>query len=173
MIRELDGVKPDIHPTAYVHETAEIIGKVRIGPDASIWPYAVLRGDIEEIVIGEGTNIQDHVVIHTDHGAPTILGDWISVGHAAVLHSCRVESHSLVGMGSILLNGSVVESDCLVGAGAVLSPGARVPKGHLALGVPARAIRALKPEETEHIRRNAQNYIGYMKLHAGRSKPVG
>jgi carbonic anhydrase/acetyltransferase-like protein (isoleucine patch superfamily) len=169
VISELGGHRPDIHPTAYVHETAVIMGRVRIGPKASVWPYAVLRGDIEEIVVGEGTNIQDNTVIHTDPGAPVVLGDWISVGHAAVLHGCRVGGRCLVGMGSILLTGSVVEEGSMVAAGALLSPGARVPKGRLALGVPARAIRDLTPEEIQHIHDNAANYVGYSeKARAGK-----
>lgn len=163
MIVEQDGARPDIHPTAFVHETAVVIGRVKIGPNASIWPHAVLRGDIEEIVVGEGTNIQDGVVIHTDQGSPTILGKGISVGHSAVLHGCRVGNNCLIGMGSILLNNVVVEDESMVGAGALVSPNTRVLKGQLALGMPARMVRALKPEELDHIRKNAENYLTYME----------
>lgn len=172
MIREFDGIKPRIHPSAFVHETAEIIGKVRIEKDASIWPYCVLRGDIDDIVIGEGTNIQDNTVIHTNHGKPTILGKRISVGHSAVLHGCTVQDDCIIGMGSILLDGVVVEPECIVGAGAVVSPNTRIPKGHMALGLPARSIRALKPEEIEHIRWNAQEYYRLSETHRKTSKPI-
>lgn len=172
MIIEQDGARPDVHPTAFVHETAVVIGRVRIGPRASVWPHAVLRGDIEEIVVGEGTNIQDNAVVHTDQGSPAVLGGGVTVGHSAVLHGCRVEDNCLIGMGSILLNNAVVEEGAMVGAGALVAPGARVPKGHLALGTPARTVRPLKPGEIEHIRKNAQNYLTYMEK-ARRAKTVG
>jgi carbonic anhydrase/acetyltransferase-like protein (isoleucine patch superfamily) len=171
MIRELDGIRPDIHPTAFVHETAEIMGRVKIGAQASVWPFVVLRGDIEEIVIGEGTNIQDNTVLHTDRGVPTILGDWISVGHSAILHGCRVDDGCLIGMGAILLNKSHVEKGAMVGAGALVPPGLRVPAGHLAVGVPARVIRPLTPEETRHLRENARNYLDYAEKQR-KSRPV-
>ena len=172
MIRSFDGHTPEIHPTAFVHETAEVIGKVRLGPYVSLWPYVVLRGDIEEIVVGEGTNIQDNTVVHTDHGVPTILGEWISVGHSVILHGCRVGSHSLIGMGSILLNNSVVEEECLVGAGALLSPGVRIPRGHMALGMPARVTRPLRSDDLEHIRKNAKNYLNYAEKHVKTSRSI-
>jgi carbonic anhydrase/acetyltransferase-like protein (isoleucine patch superfamily) len=123
-------------------------------------------------VIGEGTNIQDNTMIHTDHGIPTILGRWISVGHSAILHGCRVADHCLIGMGSILLNNVVVEEECLVAAGALLSPGFRAPKGHMVMGVPGRALRALRPDEIQHVYKNAENYVGYMEKHIHTSKAV-
>ncbi len=172
MIRSFEGRKPEVHPTAFVHERAEVIGKVRLGPRASIWPGAVLRGDIEEIVVGEGSNVQDNAVIHTDHGVPTVLGDGVTVGHGAILHSCRVGNNALVGMGSILLNGSELGEECLLGAGALLAPGVKVARGQLALGSPAKAVRPLKPEEIEGIRKNGQNYLRYAESHRAASHPV-
>ncbi len=172
MIRELNGKKPQIHPTAFIHETAEIIGDVTIEKDASVWPYCVLRGDIDSIVIGEGTNVQDNTVAHTIKGQPVILGKRISVGHSVVLHGCVVNDDCIVGMGSIVLDGAVVEEECLVGAGAVVSPNTTVPKGHLALGIPARSIRKLKPEEVEHIRENAREYYRLSELHRKTSRRV-
>lgn len=172
MIREVGGHKPKIHPTAFVHETAEIIGKVTIEKDASVWPYCVLRGDIAEIVVGEGTNVQDNTVVHTNEGKPTILGKRISVGHSVILHGCEVKDDCIVGMGSILLDGVVVEPECIVGAGAVVSPNTTVPRGHLALGVPARAIRALKPEDLDHIKRNARHYYELSETHRKTSRRV-
>ena len=172
MIRSLDGQAPAVDPTAFVHERAEVIGKVRLGAQASVWPGAVLRGDIEEIVLGARSNAQDNAVFHTDKGHPTVLGEGVTVGHAAVLHGCTVGNNCLIGMGAILLNGVVVEDEVLVGAGALLTPGTRVPKGHLAVGSPAKVIRPLKPEEIKHIYQNAENYIGYSQRHAQTSKPV-
>ena len=172
MIREYDGHKPKIHPSAYIHETAEIIGKVTIEKDASVWPFCVLRGDVDEIVIGEGTNIQDNTVIHTNAGKPAILGKRISVGHSVVLHGCTVMDDCIVGMGSIVLDGATVESDCIVGAGAVVSPNHKVPKGSMALGIPARVIRKLRPDELEHIRWNAKEYYTLSDKHRRTAKPA-
>jgi carbonic anhydrase/acetyltransferase-like protein (isoleucine patch superfamily) len=172
MIREVNGHKPKIHPTAFVHETAEIIGKVTVEKDASVWPYAVLRGDIAEIVVGEGTNVQDNTVVHTNENKPTILGKRVSVGHSVILHGCTVKDDCIVGMGSILLDGVTVEEECIVGAGAVVSPNTTVPRGHLALGVPARSIRALKPEDLEHIKKNAAHYYELSEDHRKTSRRV-
>lgn len=172
MIRTFDGHTPEVHPTAFVHERAEVIGKVRLGPRVSVWPGAVLRGDIEEISLGEGSNVQDNAVIHTDHGIPTRVGAGVTIGHGAILHGCTVGDNALVGMGSILLNGSVLEGECLLGAGALLAPGAKIPKGHLALGSPARSVRPLKPEEVDAIRKNGQHYLDYADRHRASSHPV-
>ena len=159
MIREWNGHKPQIDPTAYVHETAEVIGKVVIKRNASIWPNVVIRGDIEEIVIGEETNIQDNTVIHTDFGSPTILGKGISVGHSVVLHGCTIEDNCLIGMGSIILDEVTVETECLIGAGALVSPGKTIPNGSLVVGVPAKVKRAIKADELEYFKKNAQDYM--------------
>ncbi len=165
MIREWNGHQPNVDPTAFVHETAEIIGKVTIGKHASIWPNAVLRGDIEEIVIGEETNIQDNTVVHTDPGTPTILGKGISVGHSVILHSCTVKDNCLVGMGSILLGGSIIEEECLVGAGALISPGKSFPARSLIIGMPAQVKRELTAEEIASIKVNASEYLKLAEAH--------
>lgn len=163
MIRELDGIKPKIDHSVYLHDTAEVMGRVRIGPRSSLWPYVVLRGDVEEISIGDETNIQDNTVVHTDFGIPTSLGNGITVGHSAVLHGCRIMSHSLIGMGAILLNNVVVEEEVIVGAGAVVPPDMVVPRGHLVLGVPAKVVRPLTQKEVEYIYKNARDYITLME----------
>jgi carbonic anhydrase/acetyltransferase-like protein (isoleucine patch superfamily) len=111
-------------------------------------------------------------VIHTDHGVPTVVGDGVTVGHGAILHSCRVGHNALVGMGSILLNGAELGEESLLGAGALLAPGAKIPKGHLALGSPAKAVRPLRQEEIDGIRKNGQNYIIYADAHRTSSRPV-
>ncbi|HOW27569.1 MAG TPA: gamma carbonic anhydrase family protein [Elusimicrobiota bacterium] len=172
MIRELEGVRPDIDTTAFVHDTAEVVGKVRIGPRSSLWPYAVLRGDVDEIVVGEGTNIQDHTVIHTSDTLPAVLGNWVTVGHSVVLHGCRIGDHCLIGMGAILLDGVVVEKEAMVGAGALVPPGMKVPSGHLAVGVPAKVIRPLRPEEIRQMRDNAEQYLVYVDKHVKTSKII-
>jgi len=170
MIREWNGHKPEIDPTAYVHETAEVIGKVVIKRNASVWPNAVLRGDIEEIVIGEETNIQDNTVIHTDYGSPTVLGKGISVGHSVILHGCTIEDNCLIGMGSIILNGVTVETECLVGAGALVSPGKTIPRGSLAVGVPAQVKRTLEADEIEDFKRNTKDYLRLADAHRKTSR---
>lgn len=172
MIREVGGEKPKIHPTAFVHETAEVIGKVTLEKNVSLWPYCVLRGDVDAIVIGEGSNVQDNTVIHTTEGKPTILGKGISVGHSVILHGCKVMDHCIIGMGSILLDGAIVEEECLIGAGAVVSPNTRIPKGSMALGIPARVTRTLKPEEIEHIKWNAREYLILSETHRKSSRRV-
>ncbi len=165
MIRPFEGHIPDVHPTAFVHERAEVIGKVRLGPGASVWPGAVLRGDLEEIIVGVGSNVQDNAVLHTDLGIPLVVGDGATVGHGAILHSCRVGRGALIGMGAILLSGAVVEDEGILGAGALLTSGARVPAGFLALGSPAKAVRPLRPEEKENVKKNGEVYLEYARRH--------
>lgn len=159
MIRCLGGRKPQIHPTSYVYPTAEVIGSVSLEKDVSIWPTAVLRGDLEPITIGEGSNIQDNSVVHTSKGLPVIVGKYVTVGHSVTLHGCKIGDRALIGMGSTLLDGSIVEDDAMVAAGAVVAPGMRVQSGQLAVGVPARMIRKINDTEKKHILKNAQEYI--------------
>lgn len=159
MIFSIGTDQPQIHPTAFVHPTAEISGKVRIGPRASVWGGCILRGDVDWIDIGEDTNIQDGSIFHTSHGVPVRLEKGVTVGHRAVIHGATVKSYSLIGMGSVLLDYSVVEENCLVGAGAVLKEHGLIPKGHLALGMPAKVVRPLKPDEIKMIVDRAGEYV--------------
>jgi carbonic anhydrase/acetyltransferase-like protein (isoleucine patch superfamily) len=147
VIRPLGRIRPVVSPTAFVHPSAEVIGRVSLGDGASVWPGAVLRGDIEKISVGAESNIQDNAVVHTDHGVPTSVGRNVTVGHGAILHSCRVEDGALIGMGAVVLGNAVVGRGALVGAGSVVPPGARIPAGHLALGRPARIRCALSPRK--------------------------
>jgi carbonic anhydrase/acetyltransferase-like protein (isoleucine patch superfamily) len=165
MIRPLGRAKPQVPATAFVHPSAELIGRVRLGRGVSIWPGAVLRGDIEPIAVGEGSNIQDNAVLHTDHGVPTVVGRYVTVGHGAILHSCRVGDGALIGLGAILLSGSVIGKGALVGAGSLVSPGTRIPAGHLALGRPARTVRPLSVKEKSGLKKNALRYIVYARRH--------
>lgn len=159
MIFSIGSDAPEVHPTAFVHPTAEVSGKVRIGARASIWGGCILRGDIDWIEIGEDANVQDGSVFHTGHGAPVRLGKGVTVGHRAVIHGATVHAYSLIGMGAILLDHAVVEENCLVGAAALVKEKGVVPKGHLALGSPARAVRPLKPEEIAVITDRAGEYV--------------
>lgn len=163
MIREVNGIKPQIDKTAYIYETAEIIGKVKIHKYVSIWPGAVLRGDVEEIIINERTNIQDNVIIHTNFSFPTILGKNVTVGHGAILHGCRIGDNCLIGMGAILLDGVQVGDNCVVGAGSVITENTIVPAGSLILGIPAKVTRKLSKEEIAKLIHAAEHYIDKVK----------
>jgi carbonic anhydrase/acetyltransferase-like protein (isoleucine patch superfamily) len=160
VIRRYRDRTPEIDESAYVAESAEIVGDVVVGRDASIWFGCVLRGDVNSIRIGARTNVQDLTVVHVNQGAhPAILEEDVTVGHRVILHGCRVMRGSLVGMGAILLDGVVVEEEALVAAGAVLSPGTVVPARKLARGVPARVVRDLAEEEVRSMARGAETYV--------------
>ncbi len=165
MIRVFGREKPVVSRTAFVHPSAEVIGNVRLGAGVSVWPGAVLRGDIESIAVGAGSNIQDNAVLHTDHGVPMVVGKNVTVGHGTILHSCHVEDGALIGMGSIVLGGAVIGKGALIGAGTLVSPGTRVPAGHLSLGRPARTVRPLTAREQKGLRENARRYRGYAQRH--------
>lgn len=160
MIEPFRGVWPEIHPTAFVHPSAVVIGRVKIGPHASIWPTAVLRGDDGEIVIGEGTSIQDGCVVHLTSGlSQTIIGAFVTVGHRVVLHGCTVGERCIIGMGSILLDSSEVASQVILGAGSLLPPGKKLPTGVLAFGNPAKVSRPLTEQDLASIERSWQGYV--------------
>jgi carbonic anhydrase/acetyltransferase-like protein (isoleucine patch superfamily) len=134
----LDGMAPVVHPTAWVHPDATVIGRVELGPEVSVWPQAVLRGDYGEIRVGARTSVQDGTVLHTTAEHPTVIGADCVVGHLAHLEGCTVGDRVLIGSNSVVLNRAVVEDGALVGAGALVAEGTVVPRGHRALGVPAR-----------------------------------
>ncbi|MBZ9749316.1 gamma carbonic anhydrase family protein [Deinococcus sp. HMF7620] len=149
----LDGHVPDIHPSAFLAPSADIIGQVTVAAQASVWYGAVLRGDLEAITVGPGSNVQDGAVLHTDAGWPCTLMERVTVGHRAVVHGATCGPGSLVGMGAIMLSGSSLGAGAMLGAGAVLPEGAHVPDGMLAVGVPARVVRPAPSGG------NAQRYI--------------
>lgn len=158
VIIPFEGKSPVVHPTAWVAPTATLIGDVHIGPGASIWFGAVLRGDMDRIKIGAGSNLQDNVVVHTDAGIPTSVGENAGVGHLALLHGTRVGSGSLIGMGAKLLNNSVVGDGGFVAAGALVLEGQEIEPGHLAAGVPAKDRGPMNEEMAERVRGNAFTY---------------
>ena len=151
---------PQIDPDAFVVDSAVVIGDVVLGPDASVWFHTVLRGDVERIRIGARSNLQDNTTVHVTGGRwPTLVGEAVTVGHAAVLHGCAVGDHSLIGIGAVVLDGAVIESECLIGAGALVTPGTHVPARSLFLGRPARRVRELTGEEIARLRQSAANYV--------------
>ncbi|MFD6136399.1 gamma carbonic anhydrase family protein [Isoptericola sp. NPDC056618] len=165
-----DGHTPDIHPTAWVAPTATIVGNVHIGARASVFYGAVLRGDMDAIVLGEGSNIQDNCVVHTDTGVPATIGAGVGVGHGAIVHGATVGDGSLIGMGATLLNNAVVGEGAFVAAGALVREGQEIPAGHLAVGVPAKDRGELDAEGAERVRRNA---IEYQELAERHRRSVG
>lgn len=158
MIYELDGIAPEIHPTAWIAPGARIIGKVRIGPGASVWFGAVLRGDNEWVTVGEGTNVQENAVLHTDIGYPLMIGANCTIGHLAMLHGCMVGEQSLIGMQATVLNGARVGSRCLIGAAALVTEGRLIADGSLVMGQPGKAVRSLNDEEQARLLASARGY---------------
>ena len=162
MIAAFSGHTPRIDASAFVVDSAIVIGDVAIGPESSIWFHAVVRGDIESIRIGARTNVQDNATIHVVGGKfGTRLGDGVTVGHNAVVHGCTIEDGVLVGMGAIVLDGAVVGAESLLGAGTLVAPGSRIPSRSLVLGSPGRVVRPINDEELERLRSAAANYVGY------------
>jgi carbonic anhydrase/acetyltransferase-like protein (isoleucine patch superfamily) len=160
VIHPYKGITPKVHPTAFVAASAQVIGDVELAEETSVWFTTVLRGDVNYIRVGRGTNVQDGTIIHVNRrGSPTILEDYVTVGHAARLHGCHVRSHCLIGIGAIVLDGVVLEEECLVAAGAVVAPGTRAPRGSVLMGSPARVKRQVTEGDLDLIRRSAQNYV--------------
>lgn len=152
-----------VHKSVNIFEGAKIIGNVKIDVESSIWFNAVLRGDIESITIGKYSNIQDNCVIHSSKNYPVNLGDYVSVGHAAVLHGCEIGDNCLIGMNSTVLNGVKIGKNSIVGAGAVVTEGKKFESSSLILGVPAKAVRKLNGEEIDSIKDNAVRYARLAK----------
>jgi len=160
MIQKFKKFKPEIHENCFIAGNADIIGRVKIEEEANIWFGVVLRGDLNKIQIGRGSNIQDNSTVHVDAGGPgTVVGEYVSVGHNSVLHGCSIGSYSLVGMGSIVLEGAVVGEETIVGAGSLVTSNKVIPSGVLCMGSPAKVIRELTEEEKQGLRKNAQEYI--------------
>jgi carbonic anhydrase/acetyltransferase-like protein (isoleucine patch superfamily) len=162
MIRGFRDKFPSIGPGVFVDPSAQIIGNVEIGANSSVWFNSVVRGDVYYIRIGESSNIQDLCCLHvTRDRNPTILGDFVTVGHGAILHGCTIESHCLIGMGAIVMDRVTIGQGSIVGAGSLVTQGMQVPPRSLVLGSPARVIRELAVDEFQAIDRHAENYLSY------------
>ena len=157
-IVDFDGKTPQIDPTAWIAPNATLIGDVTIGPGASVWYGAVLRGDMNRIVLGAGSNLQDNVVVHTDWGVPTIIGENVGVGHAAIIHGTTIGDGCLIGMGAKLLNNSMVGDGAFVAAGALVLEGMEIAAGHVAMGMPAKDRGPIEAAMAERVRTNAFHY---------------
>ena len=183
MIRPCRSILPRIHPTAFVDESAQVIGDVEMAEESSAWMNVVIRGDVNKIRIGCRSNLQDAAVVHVQHVThPTTIGDDVTVGHGAILHGCTVGDRCLIGMGAILLNGVVIGEGSVVAAGALLTEGTIVPPGSLVLGSPGKVRRPLSVEEGERIEAYARRYVAYAREYreaaagcgdaAGRGRPA-
>jgi carbonic anhydrase/acetyltransferase-like protein (isoleucine patch superfamily) len=171
MILAYRGKYPEIAETAFVDESAVVIGDVRIGEHSSIWYNAVVRGDVNYIIIGENTNVQDGVIIHvTQIEYPTEIGDNVTIGHAAVLHGCKIKSNSLIGIGAIVLDGALIEEYCIVAAGSLVPPRAKYPSNSLILGCPAKVARKLNDKDIEMIKEGAIDYKELKEYYKGMKK---
>ena len=160
IVASFGGTAPRLHRSVLLMEGSTVIGDVEIGEGSSLWPGAVVRGDVHSVRIGARTNLQDQAVVHvTTDTHPTVIGDDVTVGHRAVLHGCTVRERCLIGIGAVVLDGAVVGPDALVAAGALVPPGAVVPPGVLALGAPARVARPLTGDERAHLLESAARYV--------------
>ncbi len=168
MLYALDGVGPSIDPTAWVAPTAVLIGDVRLGPGANIWFNCVLRADTNPIIIGARSNIQDGTIIHVDHGKNfTEIGDDVTVGHAAIIHACKLHNRAFVGMGATVLDGAVIEEGGLLSANGLLSPGKRIGRYELWMGAPAKLNRVMSEEERARWDETAPHYVGLSNRYRG------
>ena len=166
--------EPEVDPTAYVAPEATVMGAVKLGPHSSVWPQCVLRGDIEEIEIGEGSNVQDGTIVHLADDLGVKVGKYVTIGHAAMIHACTIEDECLIGMKATVLDGAVVGRRSVVGAGAVVTKGTVIPPGSMVLGMPAKVARPLTDEEQEGLKYWADKYVtnaAFHKRHPVRYRP--
>lgn len=160
---QFNGVAPSINENAYVSESVDIIGDVKVEENVSIWFGARLRADMNKIVIGANSNIQENAVVHVDIESPVIIGENVTIGHSAIIHGCNISNNVLVGMGSIILNNAKISKNSIVGAGALVTQGKEFEEGVLILGNHAKAVRKLSEEEIKSIKRSADNYVALSK----------
>ncbi|MFI5446711.1 gamma carbonic anhydrase family protein [Polaromonas sp. UC242_47] len=158
-VYQLDDLAPKMHESAWVADSAQVIGDVELAADVSVWFGTVIRGDTETITIGRGSNIQDASVLHADLGVPLTIGENVSIGHQVMLHGCTIGDGSLIGIGAVVLNNAKIGKNCLVGAGSLVTEGKEFPDGSMILGSPAKAVRQLSPEQIAGLKMIAQHYI--------------
>ena len=152
------GKKPQIGKSVYIARGAVVVGDVTLGDHASVWYNAVLRGDINRITVGAYTNIQDNAVLHLENDLPCIVGNYVTIGHSAIVHACTVGDETLIGMGSVILDSAVIGKQCLIGAKALVKQGTQIPDGSLVVGMPARIVRALTADERAKFKPGAEKY---------------
>ena len=163
-----ENTEPAVAETAWIAENAMLIGRVTVEAGASVWFGAVMRGDTDDLSLGAGSNLQDNVVVHADPGSPAVIGAGVSVGHGAVIHGCRIEDGSLIGMNATVLNRAVIGAESLVAAGSVVLEGTVIPPRSLVAGVPAKVRRPLTDDEVAAMKVNADTYVARAAKYAGR-----
>lgn len=163
MIYNFEDKRPEISESAFIAESADVIGEVFIGEQCGIWFGTVIRADGKSITVGSGTNIQDNCTVHISSEYSTVIGEYVTIGHGAIVHACKVGSYSLIGMGAIILDGAEVGDYTIIGAGSVVTPRTKIPSGVLALGTPARVVKELSEEEKLSLKQSAENYIELAK----------
>ena len=174
MIRRYRGKTPRIASSAFVEESAQVIGDVEVGENSSLWFYVVARGDVHRIRVGANSNIQDGTILHGEQDRfPVSIGDWVTVGHRCILHGCTVEDRCLIGMGAIVLNHVRIGAGSIVGAGALIPENTVVPPGSVYLGVPGRRVRDVTSEDRERIERHAKSYIRQKDFHLEAARKDG
>lgn len=172
-IYQLGDHAPEIDSSAYIAESASIIGKVKIEADASIWFGVTIRGDNELISVGENSNVQENCVLHTDPGYLLTIGKNVTIGHQAMLHGCTIGEGSLIGIQAVILNGAKIGKNCLVGAGALVTEGKEFPDNSLIIGTPAKAVRTLSEEDIARLHDNTDNYVKRGQLFKTQLKRIG
>ncbi|MFN3296449.1 gamma carbonic anhydrase family protein [Caldimonas sp.] len=170
---QLDELIPTVHETAWVAESAQVIGDVHLAEDSSVWFGTVIRGDTAAIRIGRGSNIQDNSVLHADLGVPLTIGEEVTVGHQVMLHGCTIGDGSLIGIQAVVLNNARIGKGCVVGAGSVVTEGKEFPDGSLILGAPAKVVRQLTPEQVERLRLGAAHYVHNARRFRAGLKRIG
>ncbi|MFN7168792.1 MAG: gamma carbonic anhydrase family protein [Pannonibacter sp.] len=174
-IYEMGGVRPEVPEAGryWIAGSAEVMGRVILKENASVWYGCVLRGDNDPITIGENTNIQDLTVIHTDVGAPVTIGANVTVGHRVILHGCEIGDDTLIGMGSTILNRAKIGKNCIIGANTLIAEGKEIPDNSLVMGAPGKVIREVSPQQVQMIRMSALHYVENWQKHAAHVKQIG
>ncbi|HCD51965.1 MAG TPA: gamma carbonic anhydrase family protein [Balneolaceae bacterium] len=171
MIREFLGKTPHIHETAFVVDSAEIIGDVTMAEESSAWFNVTIRGDVNKITIGKRSNVQDNVCIHVMHQTgPTFIGDEVTIGHGAVVHGCTIKDRVLVGMNAVILDKVIVEPDVIIAAGSLVAPNKTLESGYMYMGSPAKPVRKLTEDEIASIPKYSQNYVKYSRAYTGKDQ---
>lgn len=165
MIKELKDRKTNINKSAFIAENSMVVGDVTIGENSSVWYSAVIRGDLEKIVIGDNTNIQENSTVHNDKGFPVNIGHNVTIGHNCIIHGCTINNNSLIGMGSIILNGAKIGVNTIIGAGSLVTQNKEIPSGVLCMGSPAKVIRKLTEEEIKSLKDSADHYRKLSEIH--------
>jgi carbonic anhydrase/acetyltransferase-like protein (isoleucine patch superfamily) len=163
---ELDGVRPELHPESWVAESATVLGRVVMKQNSSVWFGATVRGDNDPVIIGEGSNVQDGSVLHTDVGQPLTIGSNVTIGHMVMLHGCTIGDNTLIGIGSVVLNGAKIGKNCLIGANSLITEGKVIPDGSMVMGAPGKVVREVSEQQLQFMVAGSHHYVENWKRYA-------